>query len=108
MTRVRFVALALVTLLPLVARGQGLPGGPRGPGLGQPGSNTLGQQREEEKKEGVAEKAPKDQSQLPTLPPLPPYPGQEQKKFELFTLEGYFRVRANWLDNFHLGFHDTG
>jgi len=100
MTRVRFLALALVTLSPLVARGQGAPG------LGQPPGGTIGQ--EEPKKEGVAEKAPKEPSQLPTLPPLPPYPGQEQKKFEMFTLDGYFRMRANWLNDFNLGFHDSG
>jgi uncharacterized protein (TIGR04551 family) len=100
MTRVRLLALALVTLMPLVARGQG------SPALGQPPGGTIGQ--EEPKKEGVAEKAPKEQTQLPTLPPLPPYPGQDVKKFEMMTLDGYFRVRANWMDNFHLGFHDTG
>ncbi len=100
MTRVRLLALALVTLAPLVARAQ------RTPGLGQPPGGTIGQ--EEPKTEGVAEKAPKEQSQLPTLPPLPPYPGQEQKKFEMITLAGYFRMRADWLHQFSLGFHDTG
>jgi uncharacterized protein (TIGR04551 family) len=90
-------ALALVTMVPLAAQAQaGLPG--PAPNLGE----------EEQKKEGVAEKAPKEATQLPTLPPLPAYPGQEKKKFELLTLDGYMRVRANWLDNYNLGFHDNG
>jgi uncharacterized protein (TIGR04551 family) len=93
-------ALALVALVPLAARAQGvMPPPGQGPG------RTIGE--EETKKEGVAEKAPKEKSQLPTLPPLPPYPGQEQKKFELVTLDGYFRFRAYWFDNYNLNQHDT-
>jgi len=95
-------ALALVMVVPLAARAQISPG-TTPPGQGPGG--TIGQ--EEPKKEGVAEKAPKESTQLPTLPPLPPYPGQEKKKFELVTFDGYLRVRANWYDNFNMGFHDV-
>lgn len=102
MTRVtRALALAAV-LGPLTAQAQTTPGGTLGP----PPGGTIGE--EEPKKEGVAEKAPKEQTTLPTLPPLPPYPGQEKKKFELVELDGYMRLRANWLSNFNLGFRDYG
>jgi uncharacterized protein (TIGR04551 family) len=94
---VAFLASASV---PLVARAQSP--GTMAPGTGPGG--TIGE--EEPKKEGAAEKAPKEGSQLPTLPPLPPYPGQEKKKFELITLDGYMRLRANWYDNYSMGFHD--
>jgi uncharacterized protein (TIGR04551 family) len=96
------LAAALVAWAPLAAWAQTTPGGTLGP----PPGGTIGE--EEPKKQGVAEKAPKEQAQLPTLPPLPPYPGQDKKKFELIEIDGYFRLRANWLDNFHLGFRDTG
>jgi uncharacterized protein (TIGR04551 family) len=96
-------ALALVTLVPLAARAQ------MGPGTLPPGQTPGGTIGEEEpKKEGVAEKAPKEAAPLPTLPPLPPYPGQDKKKFELVTFDGYMRLRANWLSNYNLGYHDIG
>ena len=75
------------------------------PNVGPPPGGTIGE--EEPKKQGVAEKAPQEAARLPTLPPLPPYPGQEKKKFELVTLDGYMRMRIDWLKQFHQGFHDT-
>jgi uncharacterized protein (TIGR04551 family) len=62
---------------------------------------------EEPKPEGAAEKAPKEAT-LPTLPVLPPYPGQEQKKLDLVTFDGYFRFRSNWFNKLSLGFEDLG
>jgi len=92
------LALALATLLPVSTRAQ-TPGGlPPAPPGGE----------EEPKSEGVAEKAPKEPGQLPTVPVLPPWPNQKRKKYELLELDGYFRVRADWLKNFHLDFHDLG
>lgn len=89
-------ALALAMLAPALASAQtpGMPpaGGPTG--------------EDEPKPEGVAEKAPREPGQLPTTPTLPPWPGAKRKKFELFELDGYFRVRTDWLSNFHLGFHN--
>jgi uncharacterized protein (TIGR04551 family) len=74
------------------------PGGPMG-GMGQ-------QPAGEEKKEGVAEAAPKTPGLLPTTPALPPPKGR-RKRWKLFELDGYFRLRTDWFKNFHLGFQDN-
>ncbi|MGC4083300.1 MAG: hypothetical protein QM736_14625 [Vicinamibacterales bacterium] len=59
----------------------------------------------EEKKEGVAEAAPKTPGLLPTTPALPAPKGR-RKKWKLFELDGYFRLRTDWFKNFNLGFLD--
>lgn len=80
-----------------VAEAQISPGG-MGPGMGpQPAG--------EEKKEGVAEAAPKTPGLLPTTPALPAPKGR-RKKWKLFEIDGYFRLRTEWFKNFHLGFLD--
>lgn len=75
------------------------------PPTGLPPGGTLG---EDSKPAGAAEKAPKDDKELPTVPILPPWPGQKKKELRVFELNGYLRVRTDWLKNFHLGFHDLG
>ena len=70
-----------------------------GPGGG--GSSPSG----EEKKEGVAEAAPKTPGLLPTTPALPPPKGR-RKRWKLFEIDGYFRLRTDWFKNFNLGFLD--
>ena len=102
----RAFALAAVAVALLWASRVAAQTGPSGGQLGPPPGATIGE--DEPKKQGVAEKAPKEQAQLPTLPPLPPYPGQDQKKFELIEIDGYFRMRADWMDDFNLGFDDGG
>jgi len=77
------------------------PGGPMGGGGMGPSS---GQQ--EEKKEGVAEAAPKTPGLLPTTPALPPPKGR-RKRWKLLELDGYFRMRTDWFKNFNLGFRDN-
>ncbi|HUJ60966.1 MAG TPA: TIGR04551 family protein [Kofleriaceae bacterium] len=74
--------------------------GPMGPGMGGPTAPSG-----EEKKEGVAEAAPKTPSLLPTTPALPPAKGR-RKRYRLLELDGYFRVRTDWFKNFNLGFND--
>lgn len=59
----------------------------------------------EDKKEGVAEAAPKAPSLLPTNPTLPP-PKARRKRWKVFEIGGYFRLRTDWLKNFNLGFID--
>lgn len=61
----------------------------------------------QEKKAGVAEQAEASPEALPTTPVLPPIQN-ERKRFQLFELDGYFRLRTNWFKNFHLGFNDQG
>jgi uncharacterized protein (TIGR04551 family) len=79
-----------------IAPGGGMPGG-----MGSPPGG--GQQ--EEKKEGVAEAAPKAPGLLPTNPVLPAPKGR-RKRWKLFDIDGYFRLRTDWFKNFHLGFRD--
>jgi uncharacterized protein (TIGR04551 family) len=74
------------------------PMGPMGPG----GAQTPAA---EEKKEGVAQEAPKTPGMLPTTPALPPPKGR-RKKWKLIELEGYYRLRTDWFKNFNLGFID--
>lgn len=76
------------------------------PGGGMPGGmgGTPGQQGEE-KKEGVAEAAPKAPGLLPTNPVLPAPKGR-RKRWKLIDIDGYFRLRTDWFKNFHLGFND--
>jgi len=72
-----------------------------GPGMGGPTPPVGG----EEKKEGVAEAAPKTPGLLPTTPALPAPKGR-RKKWKLLELDGYFRMRTDWFKNFNLGFPD--
>ena len=74
----------------------GMGPGPAGPGAGQ-GS--------EEKKAGVAEAAPQTPGLLPTTPALPAPKGR-RKRWKLLELDGYYRMRTDWLRNFNLGFPD--
>lgn len=103
----RYLAkLTLASIVFLVALGDiasaqmggGMPmgGGPGGGGM-QPAG--------EEKKEGVAEAAPKTPGLLPTTPALPPPKGR-RKRWKLFELDGYYRMRTDWFKNFNLGFLD--
>lgn len=99
MTRFTFVAALVVMLLPAAAAAQvpgpsGLPGG-----AGTPTGE------DEDKGDGVAEEAPKTPGLLPTTPTLPP-PKGKRNKFELFELDGYFRLRSDYMKNFHLSFRD--
>jgi len=74
-------------------------GGGMGPGMGGPS------QPGEDKKEGVAEAAPKAPGLLPTTPALPAPKGR-RKRWKLLELDGYYRVRTDWFKNFNLGFPD--
>jgi len=78
-------------------------GGLGGGGLGGGGGPGPG----EEKKEGVAEAAPKTPSLLPTTPALPA-PKSRRKRWKLLELDGYYRLRTDWFKNFNLGFPDNG
>jgi uncharacterized protein (TIGR04551 family) len=101
-TRRHLLGIATIVLLSFgvssLAEAQITPGMPGGPGGGQ-------QPAGEEKKEGVAEAAPKTPGLLPTTPALPAPKGR-RKKWKLFELEGYYRLRTDWFKNFHLGFQD--
>ncbi len=84
-----------------VAEAQISPGGGMNPG----GMGGPAQPAGEEKKDGVAEAAPKTPGLLPTTPALPPPKGR-RKRWKLIEIDGYFRLRTEWFKNFHLGFLD--
>jgi uncharacterized protein (TIGR04551 family) len=85
-----------VTASSAAAQGQPPPGMPAGGPL----------PTEEDKKEGVAEAAPRTPGQLPTVAVLPP-PKNRRKRWKLFELDGYFRFRTDWFKNLHLGYVDN-
>jgi uncharacterized protein (TIGR04551 family) len=95
-----FLVGALVCGTP-AAYAQIAPGGGMGPGMGGPTQPAGG----EEKKEGIAEAAPKTPGLLPTTPALPAPKGR-RKKWKLLELDGYYRMRTDWFKNFNLGFPD--
>lgn len=78
-----------------VALAQPGPGMPTGPGPGG----------EPDAPEGVAEAAPKSPGLLPTTAVLPP-PKNPRKRWKLLEIDGYFRLRTEWLKNFSMGFDD--
>jgi uncharacterized protein (TIGR04551 family) len=55
--------------------------------------------------EGVAEQAPKKLGALPTTPVLPA-PKESSKQLRVFSLDGYFRFRGDWMKQMDLGFSD--
>jgi uncharacterized protein (TIGR04551 family) len=91
------LVLALASGGPREARAQVSPN-PLPPTGNEPATTT--------KKPGVAERAEVSAETLPTTPVLPPIQN-ERKRFELFELDGYFRLRTNWFKNFHLGYNDN-
>jgi uncharacterized protein (TIGR04551 family) len=80
--------------------------GPTG-GFGPGGGPRPGGPDDKDKKEGVAEAAPKAAGLLPTTPALPA-PKARRKRWKLLELDGYYRLRTDWFKNFNLGFSDTG
>jgi uncharacterized protein (TIGR04551 family) len=93
-------ALALLLGLPAtraraqMGPGMGAPGGGMGP---QPG---MGQ---EPKEEGPAEEAPEEDQKPADLEPLGGYPDQNKRKLQIFEVDGYLRLRADYMHNFFLG-----
>lgn len=87
-----------LTLATQTADAQISPGG-MGPGGG---SQPAG----DDKKDGVAEAAPKTPGLLPTTPALPAPKGR-RKRWKLVEIDGYFRLRTDWFKNFHQGYIDN-
>ncbi len=74
----------------------GMPGQPGG---GMPQA-PMGQ---EPKEEGPAEAAPEDEGRPSDLEPLGGYAEQNKKKMQIFEIDGYMRMRSDYLYNFNLG-----
>ena len=78
------------------------------PGGQRPGGG-LGNQPKKDKPAGPAEAAPEaEEEEEAELPALPPWPGQETKKLQLFTMNGYLRLRIDIFQNGNLGMGDIG
>jgi uncharacterized protein (TIGR04551 family) len=93
-----FALLAATLGLPTAARAQMGPGGMNPGGMGpQPG---MGQ---EPKEEGPAEEAPEEDNKPTDLEPLAGYPEQSKKRLQIFEIDGYTRLRADYMHNFFLG-----
>jgi uncharacterized protein (TIGR04551 family) len=91
------VALSLGTGGVALAQMGGRMGG-MGPGMGPaPGP-------QKEKEEGPAEAAPEEEGKAPAEAEAEAgYAGQKRRKTKVIELDGYFRVRTNFLHNFNLG-----
>jgi len=79
-----------------VAQYGGMPGQPGG---GMPQA-PMGQ---EPKEEGPAEAAPEEEGRPSDLEPLGGYAEQSKKKMQIFEIDGYLRMRSDYLYNFNLG-----
>jgi uncharacterized protein (TIGR04551 family) len=73
-------------------------GGPGAPGGGMP-APPMGQ---EPKEEGPAEAAPEDDNRPSDLEPLSGYAEQSRKRVQIFEVDGYLRLRSDYLHNFFL------
>lgn len=73
-----------------------MPTSPGGPGGGMQGPRSV-------EPEGVAEQAPKKLGALPSTPVLPP-PKDAHKQLRVFSMDGYFRLRTDWMKQMDLGF----
>lgn len=72
-----------------------------GPG-GMPAPPMGGAHNQPAKEEGPAEKAPEDDSQPSDLEPVGGYAEQSRRRSQLFELDGYFRMRTDYLYNLSL------
>jgi uncharacterized protein (TIGR04551 family) len=97
------LASAALLLTPLIARSAGAQMGPGGGGFGSPGGGMQPPpQQGGEKEEGPAEEAP-EESHPADLEPLTSYPEQNKRKMQIFELDGYLRLRDDYIHDFFLG-----
>jgi uncharacterized protein (TIGR04551 family) len=102
MTRARRVgALCATATALLLARGARAQMGPGG--MGAPGGGMSPQPMGQEKEEGPAEEAPDEGAHPTDLEPLAGYPEQNKHKLQIFEVDGYLRLRADYMHNFFLG-----
>ncbi|HEX2656985.1 MAG TPA: hypothetical protein VHU40_01880, partial [Polyangia bacterium] len=91
--------VASLTLIPAARAQMGGMGPGMGPGGGMPGApaNTT------PKEEGPAQEAPEDANTPADLEPVAGYGVEGRRRAQLFELDGYFRLRADYLHDFNLG-----
>ncbi len=108
-TRRRNIPLVLPTLAALAAAAlafapsafaQMAPGGFGGPGgMQPPPAPGAGQ----EKEEGPAEEAPEEENRPSDLEPLSGYAEQGRRRMQIFELDGYLRLRSDFMHQFFMG-----
>jgi uncharacterized protein (TIGR04551 family) len=103
-TRARLLGGAGASLVVLLlARGAHAQMGPGG-GMGAPGGGmSPTQPTQGEKEEGPAEEAPEEETHPADLEPLAGYPDQNKRKLQIFEVDGYLRLRSDYMHNFFLG-----
>jgi uncharacterized protein (TIGR04551 family) len=95
-------ALASAALL-LLARPAAAQMSPGGGGFGAPGGGGMQPPpAQNEKEEGPAEEAP-EENHPADLEPLSGYADQNKKKMQIFELNGYLRLRDDYMHDFFLG-----
>ncbi|HET6147499.1 MAG TPA: TIGR04551 family protein [Polyangia bacterium] len=70
---------------------------------GQPGGMPQAPAGQEPKEEGPAEAAPEEEGRPSDLEPLTGYAEQNKKRMQIFEIDGYLRMRGDYLHNFFLG-----
>jgi uncharacterized protein (TIGR04551 family) len=88
--------VSLMSVSPVVRAQYGMGGMNPGGGMGQP---PMGQQP---KDEGPAQQAPEEPGQPSDLEPLGGYADQSKRRAQMFELDGYFRLRTDFMYNFNL------
>jgi uncharacterized protein (TIGR04551 family) len=94
-------AAAAITLLARSAAAQYGGGGFGAPGGG--GMQPAPPMGQEPKEEGPAQEAPEEEGRPPELEPLTGYNEQGRRKLQVVELNGYLRLRADYMHNFFLG-----
>jgi uncharacterized protein (TIGR04551 family) len=90
--------IGLFLLSPTVHAQYGMGG--MGPGgMGQP---PMGGRQQQPKDEGPAQQAPEEPGQPSDLEPIGGYADQNKRRAQMFELDGYFRLRTDFMYNFNL------
>src|SRR5262245_56073114 len=71
-------------------------------GMGQPGGMPNQPMGQQPKDEGPAQQAPEEPNQPSDLEPLGGYADQSRRRSQMFELDGYFRLRTDYMHNFNL------
>ncbi|MES1207203.1 MAG: TIGR04551 family protein [Pseudomonadota bacterium] len=72
-------------------------------GMGQPGGMPNAPMGQQPKDEGPAQQAPEEPGQPSDLEPLGGYTDQNRRRAQMFEVDGYFRLRTDYMHNFNLG-----
>ena len=99
----RWLALGIPAAVLFVAQPAHAQYGPGGmPGGGMPGGMPQGPSGEEGKEEGPAEQAPEEEKPV-DLEPIGAYAGSKRRRTQIIELDGYLRVRTDYMSNLFLG-----